>query len=336
LPALGATGQPPFRTLLTHGFMVDKDGRKMSKSLGNTLDVDELLKHFGADVCRWWVSSLAFENDIKVDLEFFELAGESYRKVRNTLRFLLSNLYDFKPASDAVDLGSLPPTSLDLHALERAAAVQREVLSAYDAFDFRRAHLTLFDFCNDTLSAFYCASMKDRLYCDRPDSPRRRATQTVMRHILESLLRLLAPILPHTADEAWRALCGDPHACIHLETVRDLPAVAADADWPKALEARDLALKAIEAAKARGIENRLDAGVIIPDGDGRLAKFAPDFADMLGVSRATFSSGAGEVEVQDLRGEPRCERSWKRDGTVRRRSDGGTLSDRDAEAVGVS
>ncbi|HPA16775.1 MAG TPA: isoleucine--tRNA ligase [Verrucomicrobiae bacterium] len=336
LPALGATGQPPFRTLLTHGFMVDKDGRKMSKSLGNTLEVDELLKDFGADICRWWVSSLAFENDIKVDRQFFELAGESYRKVRNTLRFLLSNLYDFDPASDAVDLASLPATSLDLHALERAAGVQREVLSAYDAFDFRRAHLTLFDFCNETLSAFYCASMKDRLYCDRPDSPRRRATQTVMRQILESLLRLLAPILPHTADEAWRALRGDPDACIHLETARDLPAVATDPDWPKALEARDRALKAIEAAKARGIENRLDAGVIIPDGDGSLGKFAPDFADMLGVSRATFSPGAGEVEVLDLRGEPRCERSWKRDGTVRRRSDGGVLSDRDAEAVGVS
>ncbi len=334
LPALGATGQPPFRTLLTHGFMVDKDGRKMSKSLGNTLDVDELLKHFGADVCRWWVSSLAFENDIKVDMEFFELAGESYRKVRNTLRFLLSNLYDFEPARDAVDPAALAPTSLDAHALDRARAMRREVLAAYEAFDFRRAHLALFDFCNEALSAFYCAAMKDRLYCDRADSPRRRATQTVMWQILESLLRLLAPILPHTADEAWRALRGDPDACIHLETARELPVTAADPDWPRALEARERALKAIEEAKGRGIENRLDAGVVIPDPDGSLGRFAADFADMLGVSRVAFAPEKEAIEVQDLRGEPRCERSWKRDGTVRRRSDGGMLSDRDAAAVG--
>jgi len=335
LPALAATGQAPFRTLLTHGFMVDKDGRKMSKSLGNTLDVDELLKHFGADVCRWWVSSLAFENDIKVDLEFFELAGESYRKIRNTLRFLLSNLYDFDPGKDGVDRASIEPTSIDAHVLARANALRRDVLSAYEAFDFRTAHLALFDFCNDTLSAFYCASVKDRLYCDRPDSRRRRTTQTVMRQILESVLQLLAPILPHTADEAWRSMCGDPEACIHTDAVREMMEVAVDPDWPKALEARDRALKAIEDAKARGIENRLDAAVVMPDPDGSLAKFQADFADMLGVSRTEFSVDARDVTVIDLTGEPRCERSWKRDGTVRRRSDGGMLSERDAEAVGA-
>lgn len=336
LPALAATGRPPFRTLLTHGFMVDKDGRKMSKSLGNTLDVDDLLKDFGADVCRWWVSSLAFENDIKVDHGFFELAGESYRKVRNTLRFLLSNLYDFDPMKDAVDIASISPASIDARAMDRAAALRRDVLAAYEAFDFRTAHLALFDFCNDELSAFYCAAVKDRLYCDRPDSQRRRTTQTVMRQILESLLHLLAPVLPHTADEAWRAMARDPSASIHEKIISDMATAPIDPDWAKALEMRDRALKAIEEAKARGIENRLDAGVIIPDPDGCLAKFAPDFADMLGVSKAEFSSEARDIEILDLGQEPRCERSWKRDGTVRERSDGGMLSQRDAEAVGVS
>ncbi|MCB1054320.1 MAG: class I tRNA ligase family protein, partial [Acidobacteria bacterium] len=114
LPALGATGQPPFKSVLTHGFMVDKEGKKMSKSLGNALEVDALLRDFGADVCRWWVSSLAFENDIKVDLEFFEVSGESYRKVRNTLRFLLSNLSDFDPAADSGEPAG--PFSLDAWA----------------------------------------------------------------------------------------------------------------------------------------------------------------------------------------------------------------------------
>ena len=176
LPSLGVTGQSPFRALLTHGFTVDKDGHKMSKSLGNTLEVEDLLKDFGADVCRWWVSSLAFENDIKVAREFFELAGESYRKVRNTLRFLLSNLGDFS-AEHAVDTSSLAGTSVDALALELTGQMRTEVTGAYERFDFRRAHLKLFDFCNDTLSSFYLDAVKDRLYCDRPDSPRRRATQ---------------------------------------------------------------------------------------------------------------------------------------------------------------
>ena len=121
---------------------------------GNTLDVEELLKDFGADVCRWWVSSLAFENDIKVDLDYFRIAGESYRKVRNTLRFLLSNLNDFSP-EDGVEIQGLAPESLEAFALHQAAELRRQVLEAYQDFQFRRAHLLLFDFCNDTLSALY-------------------------------------------------------------------------------------------------------------------------------------------------------------------------------------
>ncbi|MFO0874653.1 MAG: isoleucine--tRNA ligase [Phycisphaerales bacterium] len=349
LPALGATAQPPFRTLVTHGFVVDKDGRKMAKSLGNALGVDDTLKEFGADVCRWWVSSLPYENDVKMDVEFLRLAGESYRKVRNTLRFLLSNLDDFVPCVEGsapsgagaaarggmcVDLGLVPPASIDGWILGETAALEREVLDAYEQYDFRRAHQAIYDFCNETLSATYCVAVKDRLYCDRADSPRRRRTQTAMWDIVDVLTRLLAPIMPHTADEAHQALWRDPARCVHGTTATGL-AFAADTGWPKALAARSAALKAIEAAKSRGIENPLDAAVVVPDPDGTLAAFGDDFADLLGVSRATFSRDASAVEVVDLRDEPRCERSWKRDGTVRLRSDGGMLSDRDAEAVGV-
>ena len=231
LPALGSTGQAPFRGLLTHGFIVDKDGKKMSKSLGNTIEVEDLMKTYGADVCRWWVSSLAFENDIKVDLSYVEAAGETYRKMRNTLRFLLSNLFDFKcvpgqkgeygPCGDCVDFSAIPPTSLDAYILEVAAKVQREVLEAYKTFEFRRANQLLYDFCNDSLSAFYCAAVKDRLYCDKPNSKRRRTTQTVMWMLTEMLARLLAPIMPHTADEAYKALWKDPSKTIHTESVFD-------------------------------------------------------------------------------------------------------------------
>jgi len=312
----------------------------MSKSLGNTLEVEDLLKDFGADVCRWWVSSLAFENDIKMDMAFFEAAGETYRKVRNTLRFLLSNLYDFACTSQGscgfcVDRKAIAPASLDGYMLHRAAEVQRFVLEAYRRHEYREVHQALYDFCNDTLSAFYCAAVKDRLYCDRPDSPRRRTTQTVMWDLVEMLCVLLGPIMPHTAEEAYRALwksSGEEHN-LFLQTAQPIEFLA-DSDWPKALAAREAALKALEEAKARGIENPLDAEVILPDPEGVLKKFAADWPDMLGVSRVRFAA-SGAIAVNDLRDEPRCERSWKRDGTVKQRRDGGMLSDRDAEAVGV-
>ena len=342
LPALGVTGQSPFRTVLTHGFMVDKDGKKMSKSGGNALEVEELLKDFGADVCRWWVSSLPFENDIKVDIDFFHNMGESYRKVRNTLRFLLSNLADFDPAVHSVAGSDIDPTSIDAWAFDQTAALKTSVTDAYEAFDFRRAHLTLYDFCNDTMSAVYLDAVKDRLYCDQADSPRRRATQSTLFQVSKVLITLLAPILPHTADEAWRALFGTqgPEDTVHTEvyaspSFNQAGATAVRAGWQAVFAAREQVDKALEDAKANGIENPLDAGVSVPDPKGQLAPFTSDLPDLFGVSRVTLSQ-TGEIEVHDLRDQPRCERSWKRDLTVKERSDGGMLSDRDALAVGVS
>ncbi|MEM9291418.1 MAG: isoleucine--tRNA ligase [Acidobacteriota bacterium] len=337
LPALGVTGQPPFRRLLTHGFIVDKDGRKMSKSLGNALVVDDLLKQYGADVCRWWVSSLAYEVDIKVDLGYFNVASESYRKVRNTLRFLLSNLADFNPQEHALDLADIEADSIDGWALQQATDLGHRVREAYSAQQMRSAHLALFDFCNDTLSSVYLDAVKDRLYCDRPDSRRRRRTQSTLHHIAELLCTLLAPILPHTADEAWEALhgsgSGSGSESVHLATHPPL-AYQASAQWAQVLETRDRVLKALEEAKGRGLENSLDAGVALQD-DGALAPFGDDLADLFGVSRVELTADGG-LEIQDLREQPRCERSWRRDATVSQRSDGGFLSDRDAEAVGLA
>jgi isoleucyl-tRNA synthetase len=337
LPALGVTGEPPFRRILTHGFMVDKHGRKMSKSVGNTIEVEALLKEFGADVARWWVSSLAYEDDIKVDMDFFRLAGESYRKVRNTIRFLLANLDDL-PRDDAAPL-ELAPTSLDAWALAEAAKLEARVRAAYEELDFRAAHLAIYDFCNKALSAVYCAATKDRLYCDAKEGARRRSTQRVMRRIADMLARLLAPILPHTADEAYRAIVGDETACVHRETFARLDrlGVVADPRWESVFAARSAAIEALEAAKRdAGIENPLDAEVILPDPRGELAPFLAELPDLLGVSRVRLDATAERASVRDLRGEPRCERSWRRDGTVRVRSDGGMLSDRDAAAVGVA
>ena len=340
LPALAVTGEPPFRTLLTHGFMVDKDGLKMSKSLGNALDVAVLLKEYGADVARWWVSSVPYDGDIKIDLEYFRLAGESYRKVRNTIRFLLSNLEGFVPGARV----PVEPASIDGWALAELAALQATVRAAYAAYDFRAAHVAIFDFCNETLSAIYCAATKDRLYCDARDAARRRRTQQVMHDAVTVLCQLLAPILPHTADEAWSALHGGaPGSSVMATTHLDLGQVARHGAWDAAFAVRERALKALESAKASGIENPLDAGVSVgrgidaevPGALDALAAVHADLADLCGVSRVTLG-GDGGVAVTDLRNEPRCERSWRRDGTVRQRSDGGMLSDRDAAAVGVA
>ncbi len=357
LPALGATGRPPFKTLLTHGFIVDKDGKKMSKSLGNTLEVEALMKNYGADVCRWWVASLAFENDIKADVSYFDTAGEAYRKVRNTLRFMLSNLADFTPSPAGKDascgegmcvaFSAYPPTSLDAWVLGEFDALSATVKKCYEECDFRGATSAIYNFCNDTLSALYCAAVKDRLYCDRADSERRRRTQSTMWDLTDGLCRLLAPILPHTADEAFRALHksapSDAETTVHLKefgATFQSHGLNVDADgWARVMQTRTEALKALEAVRASGegaIENPLDAGLALPDPDGTtLARFDPvDLADLLGVSRVTVDRSATEPRVIDLRNEPRCERSWKRDGTVKQRADGGWLSDRDAEAVG--
>ncbi|MBS0191366.1 MAG: isoleucine--tRNA ligase [Phycisphaerales bacterium] len=335
LTSLGATGLPPFKTVLTHGFMVDKDGRKLSKSSGDS--VEDLFEQFGVDVLRWWVSSLAYENDVKVDKEFFNAAGESYRKVRNTLRFLLSNLSGYTHEPDL--LAKIRPESLNAWMLSQFDALATDVRKAYEQFDFRGAHLRLYDFCNDTLSAVYLAAVKDRMYCDAKDSARRRETQATMYVVTDGLCRLLAPILCHTADEAYRTLVGakGDEACVHLLETLPATGVKSHEHWYKVMEARAAATHAMEKAKAElGVENPLDMGLTIPDPDGVLAAFSPaDIADLLGVSRVRVDAAAKATAVQDLRSEPRCERSWKRDGTVKQRSDGGLLSDRDAAAIGV-
>lgn len=344
LPALGVTGRPPFRTLLTHGFMVDKEGKKLSKSRpdAHLYEVDRLFADFGVDVMRWWVSSLPYENDVKVDREFFEVAGESYRKVRNTLRFMLSNLDDFRPDAHAVPVDRFPPTSPDAWVLAEFDRVVEGVVSAYGGYNFRHVHQSIYDFCNATLSAVYLAAVKDRLYCDRPDSPRRRRTQSALWIMTDGLCRLLAPILCHTADEAYRVL----HRCppedlsrsVHLEEFPSPTGARADGRWTRLMDLRSAALSALERAKSElGIDNPLDAGVVLPDHEGLGSAFeAADAADLLGVSRVWFDASASAPTVRDLRAEARCERSWKRDGTVKRRADGGMLSDRDAAAVGVA
>ena len=353
LPALAVTGRPPFAAVLTHGFMVDKDGRKMSKSGGNALKIEDLFKNYGADVCRWWVATLNPDNDIKVDMSFFKLAGEQYRKVRNTLRFLLSNLNDYDPAAGNAALAGASATSLEAWLAGELAELDQAVRRAYRGYQYRRAAEAIYHFCNDTLSAVYLVAVKDRLYCDPADGPRRRASQAMCHRVATALCRYLAPLVPHTADETFRVLHpGDEEACVHLQS---LPTIAgnggeADADealpladapapdprWAEVMQQRDRWLKAIEDYRQRHkIDNPLDLGLTAAADAGDLTGFDhADLADLCGVSR--FSRGGSGLAVQDLSDQPRCERSWKRDGTVKERSDGGMLTDRDAAALGLA
>ncbi|MEM7754444.1 MAG: isoleucine--tRNA ligase [Planctomycetota bacterium] len=336
LPAIGVTGRPPYDALFTHGFCVDKNGKKLSKSSGDTLE--NLYDQYGADVLRWWVSGTPYEGDVKVDREFFDLAGEAYRKIRNTLRFMLGNLQDFEVGTHCVDLELISPTSIDAWALAEFDRVAKTVTDAYERFDFRTAQQTLYGFCNDAMSSVYLAAIKDRLYCDKADGERRRATQSALYDICDGLCRLLAPIVPHTADEAWRLLPGKTvEDCLHLEEFINAFGVQADERWKNVMAVRHVAQKALEEAKADGIENAMDAGLVFGDAEGVLGAFdTDDLADLCGVSRARVEASGDGVTVEDLREQPRCERSRKRHESVRERSDGSLLCDRDADAIGVA
>jgi len=338
LPALGATGKAPFKAIFTHGFMVDARGKKMSKSGGNALEVDEILKTYGADVCRWWVSTLKFANDIKVDREFFKVAADEYRKVRNTIRFLLGNISDFDINNDSIEFTEDDKVSVDYWAYGKLAGFVNETVEAYSTLDYKRASELIFSFCYDTLSAVYLVAVKDRLYCDKADSRRRRRTQTVLYAISDSLIRLLAPILVHTSDEAYLSLTGD--STIHLKDLPTMEIVELDSSWKEIIDIRDKSLKKLEEAKERGITNPLDAGIVVNLEKSLyddLKPYEEDLADLCGVSRFNIEKGEGfKISINDLSDELRCERSWKRDETVRERSDGAILSDRDAEAMGDS
>jgi isoleucyl-tRNA synthetase len=343
LPGLGTTGSSPFKTVVTHGFTLAADGHKMSKSLGNAIEVEDLLKEHGADVCRWWTASVNYTLDIKVDWGFFKVASEEYRKVRNTIRFMLGNLADYDPAQHRYEFSEKDRQSIDAWAMQEFARLVSVVRRGYDSYQYKRVAEAIFEFCNETMSAVYLAAIKDRMYCDAADSTRRRRSQTVLSDIADALIRMVAPILVHTADEAWLALHRqelESDVSIHLESLPDPFEWPGNADWDEVMTLRTEVLKQIELAKEDpGISNPMDAGVeaTLPAEDlALLQPYSPELADLCGVSRFELTAGdERSVRIVDLRDQPRCQRSWKRDGTVRERSDGGMLSDRDAAVLGL-
>src|SRR5207249_1370445 len=206
LTGVAVASRAPYDLVITHGFFVDGSGRKMSKSLGNVIAPEEILKRHGAELLRLWVAATDYREEMRISEEILGGFVEAYRRVRNTARFLLANLYDFDPARDAVPVERLP--ELERWALHQTHALAERCLAGYEDFEFHLVFHALNDFCSVDLSAFYLDVRKDRLYCERAQGPERRATQTVLHAILDVLVRLMAPVLSFTAEDVWRCMPG--------------------------------------------------------------------------------------------------------------------------------
>ncbi|RKY27833.1 MAG: isoleucine--tRNA ligase [Planctomycetota bacterium] len=372
LPALGAAGCAPFKTVLTHGFVVTEAGHKMSKSLGNTIEPGEQLKKRGADILRLWVASQNYQDDIRCSEALISQAEDAYRKIRNTLRYMMGSIADFDPAGDAAEPGA---HSIDLWMKLETHLLVRDVRDAFDRYEFHRATRLMYEFCTTQASSVYLSAVKDRLYCEAPDSPRRRASQTVIREVLLALVKLLAPILPHTCEEAWEHIPHkkpeDDSRSVHLALLpevdeqllrlsEDITPVAFDDImpegevlqpgpgwvWEQIMDIRSEALVKLEALKNAGVKNSLDAEVVFkvpadkPALGAFIEQYLPELEDMLSVGYARTEQGPApdgklvDIEVLDAREKyPSCQRSWKRRPDVGSDQDYPDLSARDAAVM---
>jgi isoleucyl-tRNA synthetase len=269
LTSVGTRERAPYYSVLTHGFVVDGEGKKMSKSLGNVIQPQEIIDKFGADILRLWVSAEDYRDDIRISPEILDRLSEAYRRIRNTCRFLLGNLYDFDPARDMVPAGRL--VELDRYALDRLNAVITRVCKAYDEFEFHVVFHTLYNYCIVDLSSLYLDIIKDRLYCEKADGLLRRSAQTTLHRILSALARLMAPILGFTAEEVWGQFRADRekgpsvHATSFPQPMPEVDLCAEDRGrWETMLALRQVASRSLEEARAKKmIGSSLDAKVLI-------------------------------------------------------------------------
>jgi isoleucyl-tRNA synthetase len=323
LVGLGTRGRPPFREVLTHGFLIDVDGRKMSKSIGNVIAPSEVIKESGAESLRLWVASSDFREELRVGKQILQRVVEAYRKIRNTCRYLLANLYDFDPVSDRVALESLQ--EVDRYALARYGEVARDVLQAYDRYDFPGIFQRLNQLTTVDLSAFYADVSKDRLYTFAAGSPERRSAQTAMYVIADGLARMLAPILPVTTEEMWKHLPGKRESSVHMAEFPPLAEVEALLDdalvrrWERLIDIRNEVNRSLEAARqAKTIGNSLGAHVVLRargEAASLLQSVQDDLPMLFIVSQLDFHQDAGEgpeLDVTVTRAEgDKCARCWR-------------------------
>jgi isoleucyl-tRNA synthetase len=327
LVGLGTRGRAPYRQVVTHGFLVAEDGRKMSKSLGNSIEPEDVIRDSGAEILRLWVSMVDYREEIRLSKQILARAVEAYRKIRNTLRYLVANLYDFNPLNDCV-----PPQQLeevDRFIMARYAEVSRRMVLAYDEYDYPTIFQALNSFTTVDLSARYNDISKDRLYTFAPRSRERRSAQTAMFAMADGLTRLLAPILPVTADELWRVLPGGREESVHLgvfPTTAELDSWI-DHDllerWTGLMAIREAVVAEIEPLrKGKQIGSSLQAKVVIQADKSQLAfleRYARDLPMLFIVSEVELKQAPPDASDGETRphvtieraGGVKCERCWR-------------------------
>jgi isoleucyl-tRNA synthetase len=312
LTACAMYGRAPYRGLLTHGFTVDSQGRKMSKSLGNGVDPQETWKKLGAEIIRLWVAASDYSGDIAGDDKILARVVDAYRRIRNTLRFLLANVSDFDPAKDAVPSAEL--LEIDRYAMARAAEFQAEVLAHYEVYEFHPVVAKLQVYCSEDLGAFYLDVLKDRLYTTAPRSLARRSAQTALWNITHAMLRWMAPFLSFTAEEAWKVF-GDSES-IFMEEYAEIgtPDTVLIAGWNRIREIRDTANKVIEALREKGeVGSSLQANLVVTADANDYALLSALGEDL----KFVFIASAVELKLGDALAvqaaasdAAKCERCW--------------------------
>jgi isoleucyl-tRNA synthetase len=310
-------GRAPYDALLTHGFVVDGSGHKMSKSKGNVVAPQKVMDTYGADILRLWTASTDYSGELTISDEILKRVAESYRRIRNTLRFLLANLADFDAKQDLLPVSEW--LEIDRYALYLTNKLQTEILADYDRYEFHLAVQKFVSFCSEDLGGFYLDILKDRLYTAGESSHARRAAQSALHHITHAMMRLMAPILSFTADEIWQTLGLDAEKTVFEELWYSLPAHGlGEADlqaWQTILEVRAIANKAIEEKRAQGLvgsslQSELD---IFADGavHDALSRLGDDLRFVLISSRATVHNRVGALEVQVTpSAHVKCDRCW--------------------------
>jgi len=319
------SGRAPYKSLLTHGFVVDGQGRKMSKSVGNVMAPQKVSDSLGAEILRFWVASTDYSGELSISDEILKRVVEGYRRIRNTLRFLLANLADFDGSTDTVPLAQL--LEIDRYALAMTAQMQVEVQSHYDKYDFHPAMSRLQHFCSEDLGAFYLDVLKDRLYTSAPRSVARRSAQTALLHITQTLLKLMAPVLSFTAEEAWDILLKSTlksadsigRVTIFTECFHALPdieqASALHQRWTRVREIRALVMRKLEDLRSAGnIGSSLQGEVDLKAGGDDLIllqSLAEQLPFIFIVSRVGVHAGSGDLDIHIAPStHKKCERCW--------------------------
>ena len=338
LEGCGSRGRAPFNAVLTHGFTLDEKGEKMSKSKGNTVDPATVIKESGADILRLWVALVDYSEDQRIGKQILQTTVDAYRKLRNTVRYLLGALAGFDEAERITDYSQFPP--LEQYILHRLHELDAQVKTAFGEYRFQDVVRPVLEFCTGDLSSLYFDVRKDSLYCDRPDSLKRRAVRTVMDEVFARLTAWLSPITPFTMDEAWSSRFPDAEA--GANSARVLPTAPAEwenaaeaARWAKVQKVMEVVNEALEAARRdKVIGGALDAWPTVTAPADLLAAYEGlDAAEVFRTSGAELVEGEAITAVVKTADHPKCARSWRRVPDVGSDADYPDLSARDADAV---